>query len=180
MLGWSNERKIDALLDRADGLAGQLAEASRIQAGHEAAVKAAYTRGQVLAGLAQTRDFAEIDYQSAVEPDRRAGAGAREAEGSLGELARLDAELAEVREQIGTADAAARRRTGSSAGVKQSAADAEAERCTARGRSWPSPPAKRPTAHFDAIRGLLAEAGQRTAGQACRMRPGRGERRRRS
>ena len=41
VLGWSNERKIDALLDRAEELAGQLAEAERIQAGHDAAAKAA-------------------------------------------------------------------------------------------------------------------------------------------
>ena len=51
VLGWSNERKINALLDRAADLAGQLAEAQRIQADLDAAAKAAVARGQVLAGL---------------------------------------------------------------------------------------------------------------------------------
>ena len=66
VLGWSNERKINVLLDRAAELAGQLAEAERIRAGHDAVAKAAVVRGQLLAGLDQTRDFREIDYQSAV------------------------------------------------------------------------------------------------------------------
>ena len=51
VLGWSNERKIDVLLDRAAELAGQLAEAERIRAGHDAVAKAAVARGQLLAGL---------------------------------------------------------------------------------------------------------------------------------
>ena len=35
VLGWSNERKIDALLGRAEALAARLAEAGRLLAGHE-------------------------------------------------------------------------------------------------------------------------------------------------
>jgi uncharacterized protein YPO0396 len=56
VLGWSNERKINALLDRAADLAGQLAEAERIQA-----------------RLSVGR-----------QPDRGANPGACEAEGGLG------------------------------------------------------------------------------------------------
>ena len=104
VLGWSNERKIGALLGRAEALAARLAEAGRLLAGHETAVKAAITRGQVLAGLAQTRDYADIDYQSAVN---RIAELTRERERLVAastELARLDADLETVRRQIGDAE----------------------------------------------------------------------------
>ncbi len=58
VLGWSNERKIEALIAEAAGLAGQIAEAGRLQDKRQEAVTAAYTRSQTLAALAQTREFA--------------------------------------------------------------------------------------------------------------------------
>src|SRR5260370_30363506 len=63
VLGWANERKIDALLSQATALAARIAAAETERAGHQAAMNAAVARGQVLAGLATTREFAEIDYQ---------------------------------------------------------------------------------------------------------------------
>ena len=103
VLGWSNERKINTLLDRAEDLAGQLAEAERIQTGLDAVAKAAVARGQVLAGLAQTRDFAEIDYQSAVNRIAVLAQEHARLKAASAELALLDTALAEVKRQIGAA-----------------------------------------------------------------------------
>ena len=73
VLGWTNERKIEALLDRAGTLAtARLSEVAAEQQRHEKARDAAVERGQVLAGLDQTHEFAEIDWQSVVDRDRGA------------------------------------------------------------------------------------------------------------
>ena len=168
VLGWSNERKINALLDRAADLAGQLAEAQRIQADLDAAAKAAVARGQVLAGLEQTRDFAEIDYQSAVNRIAVLTQEHARLKAASAELARLDIALGEVREQIGTAEAERSELLGELGRVKQSISDAEAGRVAARAIGA-EPAGVAAAAGFDAIRSLLAEAGQAPPGQpaAC-------------
>ena len=159
VLGWSNERKIGALLGRAEALAARLAEAGRLLAGHQAAVKAAITRGQVLAGLAQTRDYADIDYQSAVN---RIAELTRERERLVAastELARLDADLETVRRQIGDADDE-RSKAGDKLGrTEQSLSDASDELDGARA-VLAEPAAAAAAAHFGAIADLLAAAGQ--------------------
>ena len=132
VLGWSNERKINTLLDRAEDLAGQLAEAERIQTGLDAVAKAAVARGQVLAGLAQTRDFAEIDYQSAVNRIAVLAQEHARLKAASAELARLDTALAEVKRQIGAAEAERSELDGGLGRVKQSISDAEAGRVAAR------------------------------------------------
>ena len=73
VLGWSNQRKLDALLDRAGMLAGRLSEVAAEQQRHEKARDAAVERGQVLAGLDQTHEFAEIDWQSMVNRAENSG-----------------------------------------------------------------------------------------------------------
>ena len=168
VLGWSNERKINTLLDRAEDLAVQLAEAERIQTGLNAVAKAAVARGQVLAGLAQTRDFAEIDYQSAVNRIAVLAQEHARLKAASAELARLDTALAEVKWQIGAAEAERSELDGGLGRVKQSISDAEAGRVAARGL-LAEPAGVAATAGFDAIRSLLAEAGQAPPGQpaAC-------------
>ena len=168
VLGWSNERKIRTLLDRAEDLAGQLAEAERIQTRLDAVAKAAVTRGQVLAGLAQTRDFAEIDYQSAVNRIAVLTQEHARLKTASAELARLDTALAEVTKQIGAAEAERSELDGELGRVKQSISDAEAGRVAAQ-VILAEPAGVAATAGFDAIRSLLAEAGQAPPGEpaAC-------------
>jgi uncharacterized protein YPO0396 len=168
VLGWSNERKINALLDRAADLAGQLAEAERIQARLDAVAKAAVARGQALAGLAQTRDFAEIDYQSAVNRIAVLTQEHARLKAASAELARLDTALTEVKQQIGAAEDERSELDGELGRVKQSISDAEAGRVAARAL-FAEPAGVAATAGFDAIRSLLAEAGQAPPGQpaAC-------------
>ena len=105
VLGWSNERKLEALLWQATSLAAQLSGVEEEQAAYQNARDTAIDRGQVLAGLDQTREFAEIDWQSVVNRTEELKAEKRELEAASAELARLNRELETVRDQIGIADA---------------------------------------------------------------------------
>ena len=104
VLGWSNERKLEALIWQATSLAAQLSAVAEEQAGYEKARDAAIDRGQVLAGLDQTREFADLDWQSVVNRTEELRAEKRELEAASAELARLNRELETVRDQIGVAD----------------------------------------------------------------------------
>ena len=97
VLGWSNERKLEALLWQAESLAAQLAALTGEQAEYEKARDAAIHRGQVLAGLDQTREFADIDWQSVVNRTEELKAEKRQLEAASAELARLNRELEAVR-----------------------------------------------------------------------------------
>ena len=100
VLGWSNQRKLDALLDRAGMLAGRLSKVAAEQKRHETARDAAIKRGEVLAGLDQTREFAEIDWQSMVNRAEELRAEQRELEAASAELARLTRDLDAVKKRI--------------------------------------------------------------------------------
>ena len=100
VLGWSNQRKLDALLDRAGMLASRLSEVAAEQQRHEKARDAAVERGQVLAGLDQTHEFAEIDWQSMVNRAEELRAEQRELEAASAELARLTHDLDAVKKRI--------------------------------------------------------------------------------
>jgi uncharacterized protein YPO0396 len=158
VLGWSNERKIEAMISRATALAALIARADKECAGCDAAVKAAIAHGQVLASLDATTEFTEIDYESVVneiadlhaEHDRLTTASA--------ELARLDTDLKTVADRITGAErelAEANTRLGRTG---QSISDAEAERRAAQ--AILAVPASDPAReYFPAIAGLLAKAG---------------------
>lgn len=100
VLGWSNERKIDALLIRAATVAASLAAISAEKGKRQQALDAVYERGQVLAQLALTGDFSEIDWQSVVNRIEELQAEKRALETASTELARLSAELESVRAEI--------------------------------------------------------------------------------
>jgi uncharacterized protein YPO0396 len=100
VLGWSNERKIDALLSRAATLAARLAAISTERAERQQALDAAIKRGEMLAVLAQTREFAEIDWQALVNRIEDLKQEKLELEAASAELSRLNHELELVRAQI--------------------------------------------------------------------------------
>jgi uncharacterized protein YPO0396 len=159
VLGWSNERKIDALIGRAAALGEQIRKAGAELARYTDARDAAIDRGKVLAALEQTDEFAEIDYQSIVNEI----AGLRDEHARIkaasAELAELDAQLEAVKGQIDDADGDRTTVNGKLGRVEQSISDAEAERSGAR-EILAEPSAEPARAHFDAIRDLLAGAGQ--------------------
>ncbi len=100
VLGWSNQRKLDALLHQASILVGRLSEVAADQERHKKARDAAIERGQVLAGLDQTREFAEIDWRSVVNRAEQLKAEQRGLEAASAELGRLTGELDQVKKQI--------------------------------------------------------------------------------
>jgi uncharacterized protein YPO0396 len=66
VLGWSNERKVDALIDRAHEISAQLGAAQAEQDEQQKKQNAAEERRDVLARLDETREFSDIDWRSVV------------------------------------------------------------------------------------------------------------------
>jgi uncharacterized protein YPO0396 len=104
VLGWSNERKIDALLRRAAAIQDKINLVTADQDRHAKARDRAIERGQLLSGLDQTREFAEIDWQLLVNRIEELKAEKRRLEEASSELERLNRQLESIREQITTAE----------------------------------------------------------------------------
>jgi uncharacterized protein YPO0396 len=104
VLGWTNERKIDALLRQAARLQGEQSGVAETERVLRAELTAAIERGKVLAGLAETREFAEIDWQSVVNRIADLKDDHAKLKAASAELARLDGELATVKGEIGDAE----------------------------------------------------------------------------
>jgi uncharacterized protein YPO0396 len=122
-------------------------------------VKSALGRSQTLAALAQTREFSEIDFQSAanrIAELRTEHAKLKEASVTL---ARLTADLEALRDQIGKADAA-RTAAGEQLGRVDGRITEAEETARSAQATLDEPPGESARAHFDAIRTLLTEAGQ--------------------
>ena len=106
VLGWTNERKVDALLRQAAALQGKLSALTDAEDKLKGELDAAIKRGQVLAGLDQTSEFAEIDWQSTVNRIAELKDEHTTLKAASAELARLDAELETVKGQIREAEPA--------------------------------------------------------------------------
>jgi uncharacterized protein YPO0396 len=174
VLGWSNEKKIAALIAEATELAGQIAEAERAHDKRQEAVTAAYTRSQTLAALAQTHEFTEIDYRSAANRIAELQAEQAELKEASVTLARLTGELEELRDQIGKADAARTAAGEKLGGVNAAISDTEATGRDAQA-ILDEPTGESAKGHFAAISALLAEAGHEPPGKpdACDRAEGR-------
>lgn len=159
VLGWSNERKLQALLWQAESLAAQIAALTAEQAEYEKARDAAIHRGQVLAGLDQTREFADIDWPSVVNRTEELRAEKRELEAASSELARLNRELETVREQIGVTEAAHGETQKGLGSIGTRIERAEAERAEAAA-VLADPDCDPARAQFTAIAGLLERSSQ--------------------
>ena len=157
VLGWTNERKIDALLTKAAGLTGQLAKAEEIRARRDAAVKAAFIRGQLLARLAETHEFAAIDYQALVNRIADLREEHKRLIAASTQLADLDAQLEQIKGQIKGAGSEQSRLDGELGRVGQSIRDAEAMLAEAR-VVLAEPDCERARALFTEIAALLAKA----------------------
>ena len=125
VLGWSNQRKLGALLDRARALTIRLSEVGAEKERHQKAHATAIKQGELLAGLDQTREFAEIDWQSVVNRAEQLKAERRQLEAASVELARLNGELAKVKNSIAQSEAALRGVDGElgGLGIRQQAAE---------------------------------------------------------
>jgi uncharacterized protein YPO0396 len=168
VLGWSNERKLEALLRQATSLAARLSAVTAEQDKHKRARDAAIERGQVLAGLDQTREFADIDWQAVVNRTEELRAEKRELEAASAELARLSRELETVRRQITGTES-------SHGEVQQRLGSVDNEIARARrsrdevSATLAEPGCEQARDHFEAISGLLAKAGHAppSTAEAC-------------
>jgi uncharacterized protein YPO0396 len=173
VLGWSNERKIDAMISRATALAARITAAGKDLAQREAEVKAAIAQGEVLAGLDATTEFADIDFQSVVNEIADLRAEHHRLTTASAKLVLLDAELTAVGEHIARADkqlTAADRELG---GVETNISTAETTQEVTRA-VLAEPGAEPARARFTAIAGVLAKAEQeppRTVDECDRAQP---------
>jgi uncharacterized protein YPO0396 len=158
VLGWSNERKIDALLRQAASLTARIAKANENIAMYARARDAAIERGKDLAGLAQTSQFGDIDYQSVVNEiaDLRAEKGRLTA--ASVKLAQLDGELVAVQELIQAAESENSDVRDTLGGLKRSIAEAEESLREAQA-VLDEPACEAAGGHFTAIGTVLAKAG---------------------
>jgi uncharacterized protein YPO0396 len=104
VLGWSNERKIDALIDRAREVSAQLDAIRAAQAEQQNKQNAAQERRDVLVRLDETREFTDIDWQSPVIQIEDLKEERERLKAASAELAKFAAALDGVRQRIGEAD----------------------------------------------------------------------------
>ena len=168
VLGWSNQRKLEALLSQAAALNARINAVAAEQERHRKAHDAAIERGQVLAALEQTQEFTDIDWQSVVNRAEQLEAEQRQIEAASAELARLKSEMDIIKEKITGANGRLREVGDLIGGLKerQCRADAvarEARQILAEATCASARP------RFGAIDALLAKAGQPkpTAALAC-------------
>jgi uncharacterized protein YPO0396 len=158
VLGWTNERKIEALLRQATSLTAQIAKASEDVTAHARVRDAAIKRGNDLARLEQTSEFADIDYQSVVNEIASLQAEKAQLTAASAKLAELDAELSAVQDLIRAADAENSELRDTLGGLKRSIAEAQEALDEARAILG-EPPCGPAREHFAPIGSLLAKAG---------------------
>jgi uncharacterized protein YPO0396 len=159
VLGWSNQRKLDALLAQATSLTAQLRTVAAEQKEHERALGAVMERGHALTGLDQTHEFAEIDWPSIVNRAEQLRDEKSKLEATSRELARLNGELEEVKAKTRQANAALSEVDGQLGGLdtREQAAEAVLGETRATLAESTCEPAR---AQFAAIGGILAKAGK--------------------
>jgi uncharacterized protein YPO0396 len=127
VLGWSSEAKIEALLAQAGQLQTQLTEVAGRRAEADGARAKAQDRAQALAALAETTDFAELDWQAVVRGISDLQAERRDLEASSQDLARIGRDLAEVIGRIGAGETEQARLNGDLGRLRDRLAGAERE-----------------------------------------------------
>jgi uncharacterized protein YPO0396 len=159
VLGWSNQRKLDTLLNQARVLTARISEVATERQRHEKARDAAVERGQVLAKLEEIREFAEIDWQSMVNRAEQLRAEQRGLEAASAELAQCSRDLDQVKKQITGADDALREVDGQLGGLKTRQQAAEGVLHEARD-ILAEDACEMARAQFAAIAEMLARTGQ--------------------
>jgi uncharacterized protein YPO0396 len=132
VLGWTNQRKIDALVARATVLVGEITKAADAIKLHTTTRDAAIERGKVLSGLAQTIEFADIDWQSVVTKIADLTAKQQRLATASSELTKIDEELKAVRRDIGDAEGESQRLTAALGAIEQSITGSRDELLDAR------------------------------------------------
>jgi len=104
VLGWTNERKVETLLKRAAEVQRRQNLIADDQAKYQGWLDLAVKRGNALAGLAETTEFAEIDWQALVSKIESLAEEKRNLQRASKELERLTRELEQVQKDIEDAE----------------------------------------------------------------------------
>jgi uncharacterized protein YPO0396 len=166
VLGWTNERKIDALLRRATALQGKLGALTDAEGKLKGELDAAIKRGQVLASLDQTSEFAEIDWPSVVNRIAELTDEHTKLKAASAELAQLDADLKTVTCAIDDVERIKSAADGRLGAVENRIADASARLSEAR-QILAVPGCEPARTRFKAVSALLAKAGHEPPGTAA-------------
>jgi uncharacterized protein YPO0396 len=118
VLGWSNERKIAALLRSATAVQAKINELAATEKKLRQDAGQASDRGKILAALGETTEFDEIDWQPLVNQIEDLRADKRDLENASDELKRLNGELDKVCQQIIAAEREKEDVTGDVGGLK--------------------------------------------------------------
>ncbi|HEV2345485.1 MAG TPA: ATP-binding protein [Actinocrinis sp.] len=105
VLGWSNERKVEALVRSATASQNRITESQKLKEQADRDFKAASAQLTVLAKLDGFEDYADLDWQETVNRIATLSAEREQLHAANRELARIDAELAETNRQITGKDA---------------------------------------------------------------------------
>ena len=170
VLGWTNERKISALLRRATAIQDKLNTLAAAEKTLKDEAKQASERAQILAALGQTTDFTEIDWQPLVNQIEELKGEKRDLEHASAELQRLKAELEAVKGQITLAETEKRKVTEGIGGLEHKIDSARSALEAAR-RVLAEPRMRGRAPRFHANRCADASTVARSAGneRACRL-----------
>jgi uncharacterized protein YPO0396 len=155
VLGWTNERKVETLLKRATEVQRRQSLITDDQEKYQGWLDMAVKRGNALAGLAETTEFAEIDWQSLVSKIESLAEEKGTLQRASKELERLTRELEQAQKDIDDAEGEQEKAT---AAIGSLGNEIEtAYRSLADTDAVLSEPACEPArAHFTAVASLLA------------------------
>jgi uncharacterized protein YPO0396 len=166
VLGWSNERKIDALIERGTALAAAIAAAEEEQGRHQRAMDTAIDRRGDFVGLDQTQDFTEIDWQSVVNRIAALRDEHTRLKAASAKLAALTGQLDTVTGQIEDSERVMTALNGRIGAAEGKITDAEAGQSEARA-ICAEPECEQARSRFTAIAALLGKAGQQRPAAAA-------------
>lgn len=163
VLGWSNERKIGALLAHATALQSRLGDLDRQRTAAEADVNAATARLRVLSRLEEFTDFSELDWQQTVNRIAALEAEKRGLQAANRELARIESELETVTGHISERETLLEALVGDRAKTEDAVSTSQ-DALTAAETTLAEPESMAAAEHFPALREL---AGHRKATDAA-------------
>ena len=159
VLGWTNQRKVDALLTRATALAVKIAKATDEINQYTAERDGAIKRGNILSGLAQTTEFADIDWQSVVIKITDLTAEKKKLTAASATLTKIDEDLKDVRRRIEDDENENKALTSTLGGLDKGISDAQGELGEAQA-ILATPECTAAREHFAAVGPLLEKNGQ--------------------
>ncbi len=170
VLGWSNEQKISALVDRARKLRGRQNAIAAERQKLDSALARTNLRHTALAKLGEFDDFTELDWQTLVNRIAELIAEKRQLEGSSGELHRLTQELAAVDAKITAAEGRVDRLNSTIGGARRDLESAEGGLAEVR-RILDEPGCEAARSFFAPLAELLADARPSTPAAYDRLEP---------